>query len=626
MKIVLWLLLAQCALGAYDSIWHHELTERLPARRSARREVLLHALRELLYAVIFIGLAWREFRGYWAAVLAALLLAEIIITLADFLEEDRTRRLPRLERVLHTVMAVNYGAWLAVFCPLLYGWWRQPGALAPVSYGLPSMALTFAAVGVLALGLRNLIAALNHLRPPRWVRAPLFIGRRDTPRTFLVTGATGFIGATLVRKLLARGDAVIVLSRYREKALDRFGPHVHIVEQLSEIAATTRIHGIINLAGAAILALPWVAARRRLLLSSRTRTTRAVVELCRRLEVPPAVLVSGSAIGFYGARADECCDESTAPQAQFQSELCQQWEAAPASTQSLGVRVVWLRTGVVLGHGGALPMMALPLRLYCGGTIGKGEQWMSWVHLEDVVRLIVFALDHPHLTGALNATAPEPVRHAEFQRALAARLHRPLWAPLPAALLRTLLGEMAELLTRGQRVLPRKALDHGFLFRYPNLGAALAALYPAHRLRLAGSADQVYFNGQCAVCNAEMSHYAGIARKQELSLQFVDSTRAPEAFSRYGLRAEHLEGRLYHRDAHGHISSGLDALLEVWRQLPRYRWLARLLALPVLHGCGSALYDLVVAPTLAWNARRRRRLSASSASIAGPHPTRRELA
>jgi uncharacterized protein len=607
MRIVLWLLLAQCALGAYDSLWHHEITERLPYKRSARRELLLHAARESLYAVIFLGLASREWRGAWAWLLAAVLFAEVLLTLADFLEEDRTRRLPGMERVLHTVMAVNYGVWLAVFAPQLYAWSKSASALAPVDYGALSSALTLAAAGVFLLSLRNLYAALSHLRPPYWVRQPLYVGRREVPRTYLISGATGFIGTALTRKLLARGDAVIVLSRSRDKALDRFGPHVRIVQSLDEIDAETRFEGIINLAGAPILALPWVAARRRVLRQSRLQTTTALVELCRRLRHSPKVLVSGSAIGFYGTHADEACDETTPPQRQFQSELCQEWETAAARAQPLGVRVVLLRTGVVLGvSGGALPMMARPLRLFAGATLGDGRQWMSWIHLEDMVRLSIFVLDHPQLSGALNATAPEPVRHAEFQGGLAARLHRPLWARVPAWLMKAALGEMAELLTAGQRVLPRKATAHGFLFRYPNLPAALATLFPAHELRVAGRSSEVYFNGECSICNAEMTHYAGIARAEALPISFVDSTREPEAFIHYGLRIEHLEGRLYHRDAHGRLTSGLDALLEVWARMPRYRPVAWLLALPVVHQCGTAVYDLIVAPALAWNARRRR--------------------
>jgi predicted DCC family thiol-disulfide oxidoreductase YuxK len=171
-------------------------------------------------------------------------------------------------------------------------------------------------------------------------------------------------------------------------------------------------------------------------------------------------------------------------------------------------------------------------------------------------------------------------------------------------MLRVGLGEMAELLIGGQCVLPRRSLDLGFRFRYPEVDGALAALFD-HDARLRSGPAQVYFNGQCRVCNAEMTHYEGIARIASLPICFIDSTRDPESFARYGLRGDHLERRVYLRDGRGHISSGLDALLELWRELPRYRWLARVLSAPGLRQIATVFYDLMVAPLLAWSARRR---------------------
>lgn len=304
MTIILSLLLVQCLMGAYDSLWHHEITERLPYKRSARRELLLHSSREFLYAVIFFGLAWREWRGLWAWLLATLLLIEVLLTLADFLEEDRTRRLPGMERVLHTILAVNYGVWLGVFAPHLYQWSRHQSTMLPVDYGWPSSCLTIAAAGVLLLAVRNCYAYLQHSRPTYWVRHPFCVGRSDGPRTYLITGATGFIGTALVRKLLGRGDSVIVLTRSAEKALDRFGPHVRIVESLGQIADATRIDGIVNLAGAAIMALPWTRRRRARLLDSRLHVTEGEKprfgngrQLRRILHVEENV-TAAAAIGF----------------------------------------------------------------------------------------------------------------------------------------------------------------------------------------------------------------------------------------------------------------------------------------------------------------------------------------
>jgi len=607
MTTVLTLLLVQCLMGAYDSLWHHEIKEGLPHKRSARRELLLHSGREFLYAVIFFGLAWHEWHGIWAWMLTAVLLIEVLLTLADFLEEDRTRRLPAMERVLHTVLAVNYGIWLGVFAPRLYDWAGQESALPAAGYGWLSTLLTIAAAGVLLSALRNGYAGLRHLRPPYWVRQPFYVARRRSSRTYLVTGATGFIGTALVRKLLARGDDLIVLSRSTEKALERFGPHVRIVESLAQIGAGTRIDGIINLAGAGILTLPWTRGRRRQLVDSRLGVTREVVRLCQRLRRAPTVLVSGSAIGFYGTRDDEECAEGSDPRAQFQSELCQQWERQAAAAETVGVRVVLLRSGLVLGTaGGALPMMSMPIRLMAGATLGNGVQWVSWIHIEDVVRMIELALERASLRGPLNVTAPHPVRHAQFQRSLARQLRRPLWARVPAWPVRAFLGEMADLLIRGQRVVPRKALEHGFQFRYPELDGALAALFGGRRLQIATRPTQVYFNGQCPVCNAEMTHYANIARSDSLPICFIDSMSEQQAFAHYGLRVEHLARRVYLRDAHGRVSSGLEALLKVWLMLPRYRWLARALGAPLIRQAATVCYDLAVAPILAWTARRRR--------------------
>lgn len=612
MKIVLSLLLIQCLMGAYDGVWHHEIIARLPYQRSARHELLLHASREFLYAIVFLGLAWREWRGVWAWMLGAVLLAEVLLTLADFLEEDRTRRLPATERILHTLLAVNYGIWLGAFVPHLCDWARYRSVLLRTDYGWLSTSLTIAAVAVLLSALRNFYAYLQHSRPPYWVRHPFYAGRSITPRTYLITGATGFIGTALVRKLLARGDAVIVLTRCVGKALDRFGPHVRIVESLAQIEQTTRLDGIVNLAGAGISTLPWTRARRALLLESRLRVTTEVVQLCRRLSSAPRVLVSGSAIGYYGTRDADECDEDSAPRAQFQSELCQRWEGAAAEAGALGVRVVLLRTGLVLGlAGGALPMMSIPIRLLVGATLGSGAQWVSWIHIDDVVRMIELALDRTGVSGPLNATAPRPMQHAQFQRHLARHLRRPVWARVPGALLRAVLGEMAELFISGQRVVPRKALAHGFQFRYPELESAFAALFRPRELQIAGRSTEVYFNGQCPVCNAEMTHYAGIARDESLPICFIDSMREQQAFTHYGLRTEHLERRVYVRDAHGSVSSGFDALLRLWLLLPRYRWLAHALALPMLRQISTAGYDLVVAPFLAWTARHRRSSAAA---------------
>ena len=296
-------------------------------------------------------------------------------------------------------------------------------------------------------------------------------------RTVLITGATGFIGTHLVRRLLARGDALIVLTRSPARARKLLGRQVQIASELVALSASTPIDAIVNLAGARILGRPWTRPRRAALLSSRIGTTNALVALAERLERRPRVLVSASAIGYYGVRGDEPLNEQAAAQPIFQSTLCQQWEQAASAAERLGIRTVTLRLGLVLGRdGGALPTLARPVRMGLGAIIGTGRQWLSWIHVDDTVRLIEFCLDSAPLRGAVNAVAPGAVTHRAFQQQLAATLRRPLWLRIPGPLLRIIMGEMAQLLVDGQRVVPAQADSAGFQFRYHDLGTALQQL------------------------------------------------------------------------------------------------------------------------------------------------------
>jgi uncharacterized protein len=308
--------------------------------------------------------------------------------------------------------------------------------------------------------------------------APVGNTMSDTPspRTFLVTGATGFIGRHLVGRLVGRGDRVIALAR-RPAAAAGLGAGVEVVQDLAGLPADQRIDGIVNLAGARILGLPWTAARRRELLGSRLGTTDAVLALAARLERRPSVLVNASAVGYYGLSGDAPVDEDAPPQPVFQSELCRQWEARATGAEALGLRVVRLRFGVVLGaDGGALPQLARPVRLGAGSVLGSGRQGFPWIHLDDALRLIAFALDVEAVSGALNAVAPQAVTHRQFQQAMGRALSRPVWIPVPAFALRAALGEMAQLLVDGQFVQPRRTLAAGFRFRHADLDAALADL------------------------------------------------------------------------------------------------------------------------------------------------------
>jgi len=488
MNTLFLLLSVQAALGALDNLWHHELQARLPQRTSARYEISLHAAREAIYGVVFFGLAWFEWRGAFAAVLTALLVIELGITMADFLEEDRTRRLPPFERVLHTVLTISYGLFLGLIAPVLWAWVQQPTAMVLAPHGWVSWLFTAYAAGVWAWSVRNTLAAIQLYRaaPPAPPRALHTRGLQPQPAT-LVTGATGFVGSALVADLVRDGQRVIVLTRDALQARASFGPSVWVVDTLDAIPSETTIDAVVNLAGARVLGMPWTAARRRQLLASRVDTTVAVVSLMRRLQKAPRVLVSASAVGFYGASPNasmEPLDETAPPRpGEFQSDLCAAIEHEARRAEALGVRVVRMRFGVVLGHGGgAYPMQALAARLGLGAVLGHGRQPAPWVHLADAVGLVRFAMAHQTLQGPVNAVAPDAVTQATFAQALAASFGRRAWMRMPGLPLRVMLGEISTLLLDGQNAVPCAALAQGYWFVHPQLRGALAELAQPERL------------------------------------------------------------------------------------------------------------------------------------------------
>ena len=477
MTDLLWILVfIQVAMGGFDTLYHHELTERLAWRPSQTRELRLHGVRNLAYAVMFLALGWSEPKGAAALALMGLMIGELLITLWDFVEEDRTRKLPGSERVLHTLLTLNYGVVLAVLLPVLTRWAAEPTGVQAAYHGVWSWLCAIAAAGVVVSGLRDLAAAARSARLVESDPAPLAeaLGER---RRVLVTGATGFVGGRLVAALVGAGHEVTVLTRARGNAAELPAP-LRIVTRLDQIADDTRIDAVVNLAGESISDSPWTARKRRRIIRSRLRVTREVIGLMRRLQVRPAVLVTGSAVGWYGLRGDEVLDEAADGRDCFSRILCERWERAALPAEALGVRVVRLRIGLVLAaEGGMLSRMLTPFEFGLGGPFGAGRHWMSWIHRDDLVRLVVHAIASPTLTGAVNATAPRPVRNKEFAAALGRALRRPAVLPAPAAPLRLALGDFAqELLLSGQRVVPAAALADGFRFRHPQLDGALRAI------------------------------------------------------------------------------------------------------------------------------------------------------
>ncbi|MBI4341755.1 MAG: TIGR01777 family protein [Candidatus Omnitrophica bacterium] len=289
----------------------------------------------------------------------------------------------------------------------------------------------------------------------------------------LVTGGTGFIGSTLCQTLAQHGHDLLVVSRSPHPPQ----PNRRVIswDDVERQGMLGEMDGVVHLAGESIAGKPWTPKQKALIRDSRVQTTRRLVRTMAASVKKPAVLVSASAVGYYGPRGEEPLTESDPPGEGFLAQVCREWEGEAQQAEGLGIRVVRLRLGIVLAPaGGALAKMAPPFRAFVGGPLGSGRQWMSWIHREDVIGLIEWSLTHPDCAGAINATAPNPVTMREFCRALGQALRRPSWAPVPAPVLRLLLGEMAQMLLTGQRVIPQGARRAGYAFRYPDLADALA--------------------------------------------------------------------------------------------------------------------------------------------------------
>ncbi|BBL71409.1 TIGR01777 family oxidoreductase [Methylogaea oryzae] len=292
----------------------------------------------------------------------------------------------------------------------------------------------------------------------------------------LLTGGTGFIGRSLCTQLLQQGHNLTLLSRSPAKTPALFDRPVQTVAALRDLTPDRHFHAVVNLAGEPIMDARWTAKRKQALLDSRVGITRQLLDFMARAERKPAVLLSGSAIGWYGDQGDKPLNETaTTDAADFGHSLCRQWEQAALEAEALGVRVCLLRTGLVIGkNGGFLARMLPAFRLGLGARLGHGRQWMSWIHLDDHVAMTCKLLDDAALSGPFNLTAPHPVTNAEFTQTLAAALHRPALLPLPAWPLKLAMGEMAELLLGGQRVLPERLLQAGYRFKFPTLDLALS--------------------------------------------------------------------------------------------------------------------------------------------------------
>lgn len=302
-------------------------------------------------------------------------------------------------------------------------------------------------------------------------------------RTVIVAGGTGFIGRELLRALQAQRWNIVLLTRRPEAAVPAGSPIQKVVWDGKTLGKWRHeldgAEAVINLAGESIAAKRWTDKQKQKIITSRCDSTAVLAQAIQQCQRPPKLWINGSAVGFYGNVPEGEVTEESPRGEGFLAETCDQWEAAARPAQSHLERLVFLRTGIVLARGGgALEKMVPPFQFFAGGPLGSGKQWMPWIHRDDLVRIILFILEHREIEGAVNGVAPHPIRMKEFCSILGNALKRPSWAPVPAAVLKLLLGKMAEeMLLSGQKVIPKKIHQTGFVFLYPSLKEALRSIF-----------------------------------------------------------------------------------------------------------------------------------------------------
>ncbi len=297
----------------------------------------------------------------------------------------------------------------------------------------------------------------------------------------LMTGGTGFIGRALVNSLLKEGHKVTVLSRTPDSVNKIIGNKLTTLSNLDQLSSEHSFQVIINLAGAPIFDNHWSETRKKVIRDSRIKLTEQLLAYIERAGVKPELLISGSAIGYYGDQGNSVLNEASPVHPDFSQRLCADWESTAQQAERFGVRVCLIRTGLVLAYdGGLLQRMLRPFNLGLGGILGNGQQWMSWIHRDDWISIAKIMINNHTMQGAYNATAPHPATNNDFTKILAQHLKRPALLPVPAWLLKLLLGERSDLVLASQRVLPERLLAEGFSFQYPELLSALIEIRTHH--------------------------------------------------------------------------------------------------------------------------------------------------
>jgi uncharacterized protein len=300
-----------------------------------------------------------------------------------------------------------------------------------------------------------------------------------------ISGATGFVGSRLVERLHTEGHRILVLTRNPTFAQKVFPspafPNLEIIAYTPTVSGTWQdaiagCNGVVNLAGEPIAEGRWTPERKQEILNTRKLGTQKIVEAIAKANPRPSILVNTSAIGYYGTSETASFNEDSASGNDFLSQVCQEWEQEASKVKDTNVRLVILRFGIVLGNGGALGKMITPFKLFAGGPIGSGQQWFSWIHLDDIVGLIIQSLTKSTMEGVYNATAPQPVRMNDLSTTMGNVMNRPSWLPVPGFAIEAILGDGAKVVLEGQKVLPKRTLESGFEYQYPNLQSALTQI------------------------------------------------------------------------------------------------------------------------------------------------------
>lgn len=293
-----------------------------------------------------------------------------------------------------------------------------------------------------------------------------------------ITGGTGLIGSELAETLHSRGHRITVLTRNVKKAENKLGSLVDFCPSLNSLESLDEYEAIINLAGESIAGGRWTKKRKALMENSRWTITQKLTELIKKSKTAPHTFISGSAIGYYGSQEDKILTENSKPEDEFPYRLCSRWEAFAKDAESSKTRVCLLRTGIVLSaRGGMLPVMAFPFKLGLGSIMGTGKQYISWIHINDMVNAIIFLLENKKEKGAFNMTSPEPVDNEAFSKILAKSLHRPCWFRIPSGLISAIMGEASTLILDGQRAVPQRLLEAGYNFEYTDLKETMSDIF-----------------------------------------------------------------------------------------------------------------------------------------------------